>query len=186
MRGTLIALSLLLTGSLAAQTSPVTTALHASATYDSGCPVGMAARQKGAGQTLWTIALEDQRDAVRAANAKRGGMGVAVELKAEKEHGIREAVFEVSYLLPEARAMLIDRPGLPKGAELKKKTFSLSADDAGTLKLVGDLLVGRAAMIDRVHLVSLSYADGGQWHARNAGSCTIEPSRVVLVDADAR
>ena len=185
MRGTLIALSLLVTGNLAAQTSPVTTTLHPSATYDPGCPVGMSARQKGAGQTLWTIALEDQRDAVRAANAKRGGMGVAVELKAEKEHGIREAVFEVSYLLPEARAMLIDRPGLPKGAELKKKTFSLSAGDAGTLKLTGDLLVGRAAMIDRVHLVSLSYADGMQWQARNAGSCAIEPSRVVLVDADA-
>jgi len=186
MRCTLIALSLLLTGSVTAQSLPVTTALHASATYGPGCPVGMSARQKGAGQTLWTIALEDQGDPARVTNAKRGGMGVAVELKAEKDHGIREATFEVSYLLPGARALLVDRPGLPKGAELKKKTFSLSAGDEGTLKLVGDLLVGRAAMIDRVHLVSLGYADGSQWHARNAGSCSIEPSRMVLVDADAR
>jgi hypothetical protein len=186
MRGTLIALSLLVTGSVAAQTSPVTTTLHPSATYDPGCPVDMSARQKGAGQTLWTVALEDQRDTANVAKAKRGGMGVAVELKAEKDHGIREATFEVSYVPPGARALLVDRPGLPKGAELKKKTFSLSAGDVGTLKLVGDLPVGRAAMIDLVHLVSLSYADGTQWHARNAGSCTIEPSRMVLVETDAR
>ena len=183
MRGILIAHLLLITDSLSAQDPAAPVTVRPRMTYGGRCPVGMTARQKGAGQTLWTIALEDQGDSGRAAEAKRGGLGVAVELKAEKDHGMREATFEVSYLPPGMRVLPIDQAGLAHGAELAKKTFSLSASDDGTLKLMGDLLVGRAATIERVHLVSLTYTDGAHWQADGAGSCVVEPSRVVLVDA---
>ena len=181
MRLTIIVVSLLFAGSLAAQSK--TAVLQPSVTYDASCPVGLSARQKADGQTLWTIALEDQRFPAKAAAAQRDGMGVAVELRAVQYHSVLGATFEVSYLPPGTRAMLIDRAGLVNGMKMAKKTFSLTAGDGGTLKLAGDLLVGRAATIDRVHLVSLTYADGSQWLTKNPASCVVAPSRMVLVDA---
>jgi hypothetical protein len=182
MRLALLALSFLVTGSLVAQSAATQVRVRPRLTYGGQCPVGMLARQEGAGamQRLWTIALEDQRDAADA--ALRGGLGVAVELKAAGDHGIRTAAFEVSYLPQGMRVLPIDQAGTAKSDAVAKKTFSLSAGDEGVLKMVGDLLVGRAAMIERVQLVSLTYADGEEWKAMGA-SCSVVPSRVVLVGA---
>jgi hypothetical protein len=47
----------------------------------------------------------------------------------------------------------------------------------------GDLMVGPAATITRVHLISATFADGSVWHAANANACSIEPNRVLPVDA---
>lgn len=62
----------------------------------------------------------------------------------------------------------------------QKKTFNLATDRA-SLKLMGDLLVGPAASITRVQLLSLTYADGTTWSARSDSPCSVEPDRFILV-----
>jgi hypothetical protein len=61
----------------------------------------------------------------------------------------------------------------------RAKTFNLDREAA--MRIGGDLLVGPAATITRVHLVSATFADGSVWHAPSDDACTVVPSRRMLV-----
>ena len=54
-----------------------------------------------------------------------------------------------------------------KSAKESKKTFVLQQEAA--LRVDADLLVGPAATITRVHLVSATFADGSVWRAPSDG-----------------
>jgi hypothetical protein len=144
-----------------------------------GCPVGMTAQQSGIGQTLWTIALEDQNKAPKQTDT--GGMGVHVELKGRNASTIKQVELAVHYLPAGMRFLPVETTSAPDD---HSKTFDLSAENGASLKLAGDLLVGSAASILRVDLLRVDYADGTSWHNTGKGSyCSAEPSRVVRITA---
>jgi hypothetical protein len=143
------------------------------------CPVGMSAQQRGAAQTLWTISLEDAGQPQNEQAARSSNAGVHVELHSGKST-IRQVELEVYFVAPGARVVPVTEDPAPVDL---KKTFHLSAQDGATLKLAGDLLVGPAAGITRVRLLSIDYADGTTWHANAHSTCSVEPSRFMLVNA---
>jgi len=63
----------------------------------------------------------------------------------------------------------------------RAKTFNLDREAA--MKIGGDLLVGPAATITRVRLISVTYADGSVWHPSSEDVCSVEPSKYMLVEA---
>jgi len=140
------------------------------------CPVGMKAQQSGVGQTLWTIALEDQS---KTQSHTEGGMGVHVDLRAMNGSTIKQVELAVHYLPVGTRFLPLETSSTPDDI---KKTFNLSANDGASLKLAGDLLVGHAASILRVDLLSINYTDGTNWHTGKGNYCSAEPSRIVLVN----
>ena len=191
MRPTLFALTLLAaTATLAqAQTQfPITTAAttqpsppHIFTGMNGGiCPVGMTAQQQASGQTLWTIALEDQRSSKNDAAMRPGDAGVHVELTGFKDKAIRQVKLTVYFLAPGTHAIPVTESETGATSDLQK-TFELAAAEGSARKLAGDLLVGPAASITRVHVLSITYADGSTWQASSSANCTIEPNRVILV-----
>jgi hypothetical protein len=107
-------------------------------------------------------------------------MGVHVAFASPKTQ-VASLELSVSYLPPGLRVMPIDAKLGAKDMREDSKTFVLKQEAAMHVK--GDLMVGPAATITRVHLISATFADGSVWHAANEGTCTIEPNRVLLVDA---
>lgn len=140
-----------------------------------GCPGQFSARQQSTGgATMWTTAIEDKDKKDHGA----ASMGVHVDFESTKSP-VRSLELSVSYLPAGLRAMPVTPGVMTKSPAESKKTFDLAGQ--GTTRVDGDLLVGPAATITRVHLMSATYADGAVWHAANASTCSIEPDRVVLV-----
>jgi hypothetical protein len=71
--------------------------------------------------------------------------------------------------------------GVERSPQEKAKTFNLDREAA--MRVGGDLLVGPAATITRVHLMSATFADGSVWHASSEDACSIVPSKFMLVEA---
>ena len=139
------------------------------------CPGGLRVRhQPMGGATVWTVAQEDKDQGRHATEAK--GPGVHVEFDTTKR--VRMLELSVSYRPAGARVMPAE-PGT--SAKESKKTFVLQQEPS--LSVDGDLLVGRAATITRVHLVSATYGDGTVWHATSEDECSVPPSLFMLVEA---
>ena len=144
-----------------------------------GCPGQLMARQQASGfGTVWTLAQDEG-----AIHGTLHGLGIHVEFAATKT-AVKALELRVSYLPPGPRSMLVD-PKLTntveKSPEERTKTFNLDREAA--MRIGGDLLVGPAATITRVRLISATFADGNVWRAANEDQCSIEPSKYMLVEA---
>ena len=144
-----------------------------------GCPGQLSARPAPTGgATVWTTALEDQDKKGRAPSA--GSMGVHVEFDGAKTQA-HSVELSVRYLPLGLRVMPVAPDTNAKSSqESKKKTFSLAGEDKTPIE--GNLMVGPAATIESVHLMSATFADGSVWRAANDSTCTIEPDRLILVN----
>jgi hypothetical protein len=145
-----------------------------------GCPGQFTARQQASGGgTMWTTALEDKDK--KEQPPAGGSLGVHVDFQGAKTQA-RSAELSVSYLPAGLRVMPVAPGADAKNPdESKKKTFALTAEDKAHVE--GNLMVGPAAMIESVHLMSVTFTDGSVWRAANDSTCTIEPNRVVQVDS---
>jgi hypothetical protein len=144
----------------------------------SACPGQLQARQQAAGgATVWTTALEDQKD---GADSKPNGLGVHVEFQGVKT-AIKTLDLRVSYEPIGLKRMPVTpgTNGFAGSTPELEKNFNLDRD--ASMRVEGDLLVGPAATITRVHLMSATFADGSVWHAPTQNACSVVPSRVVLV-----
>jgi hypothetical protein len=148
-----------------------------------GCPGQLQARQQATGgAVVWTTALEDQSDKT-AWTARPSGLGIHVEFAGVKT-AVKAMELRVSYLPLGLRRMPLDttlRNTVAESPQERAKTFDLDREAA--MQIGGDLLVGPAAMITRVHLVSATFADGSLWRAPDEDACTIEPNRWLLLEA---
>jgi hypothetical protein len=145
-----------------------------------GCPGVLQARQQATGGgTVWTTALEDEHDDT----ARPGGLGIHVDFAGVKT-AVKSLELRVSYMplglrrvpvAPETTNAKDDSP------QERAKTFNLDREAA--MKIGGDLLVGPAATITRVRLISVTYADGSVWHPSSEDVCSVEPSKYMLVEA---
>jgi hypothetical protein len=143
-----------------------------------GCPGQLSAHQQTQGVgTVWTIAQQDTDN--KSQNAP-GSMGVHISFESPKTQ-VASLELSVSYLPQGLRVMPIDQKQGTKDMREDSKTFVLKQEAA--MHVNGDLMVGPAATITRVHLMSATFVDGSVWHAANANACSIEPNRVLLVDA---
>jgi hypothetical protein len=146
----------------------------------SGCPGAMRADQHAVGgqRTAWTMALED-KDRKKDEWPSQGSMGVHVVFEGARNQ-TQSLEFSVSYLPVELRSMPVETKAGGKNAQEMKKSFVLTANDK--TRVERDLMVGPAATITRVHLVSATFADGSVWHAANEAACSVEPAHVIAVD----
>jgi hypothetical protein len=144
------------------------------------CPVGMFAQRRDSGQTLWITSFEDEHQSQKLNPSKPGNTGVHVFLSSHGKATIRQVEIAVYYVAPGTRVLPVSSDNTPPDP---RKTFNLSAENGAALKLAGDLLLGPVAGITRVHLVSIDYTDGTSWHAARESACSIEPSRLLLVNA---
>ena len=142
-----------------------------------GCPGQLTAQQqaKGAGMTVWTMA---QGDPNGLNDLNKPGLGVRVGFQGGKAP-IRSLELQVSYLPPGLRYIPTDQRQAVKDMRESDKTFVLQEKDV--TQVAGDLLVGPAATITRVHLMSVTYADGSVWHPSSADACSVVPNRVMEV-----
>lgn len=151
------------------------------ATLDgSECPGALQARQQATGGAeVWTTAMGDER----ARWARPQGLGIHVDFQAANTE-VNALELRVSYLPLGLHAMLVaptvtnTATGSPRE---RAKTFNL--DRVAAMRIGGDLLVGPAATITRVHLVSVTFADGTVWRAPSEDACTVVPTRIMLVAA---
>jgi len=127
--------------------------------------------------TVWTVAQEDKDQGRHATEVK--GPGVHVEFDTTKR--VRMLELSVSYRPAGARVMPAEPGTSAKAAKESKKTFVLQQEPS--LSVDGDLLVGRAATITRVHLVSATYGDGTVSRATSEDECSVPPSLFMLVEA---
>jgi hypothetical protein len=190
MRPTLFALTLLAATATLAQaqtrfpvpaaatTPPSRPLIVFPGTNGATCPLAMAAQQQSSGQTIWTVALEDERSPMTA--IRPGDAGVHVRLVDFKDKAIRQVKLAVYFIAPGSRATPVTESETGVTSDLQK-TFELIAAEGSAHKLAGDLLVGPAASITRVHVLSITYADGSTWQASSTSNCTIEPNRIILV-----
>ena len=151
-----------------------------------GCPVGMKAERQASGQREWIVSLEDALQVQRPNNTTRANnAGVHVDLVGFRSKPMRQAEVAVYYIAPGVHSLLVDQAGdatLP--ASDLKKTFVLSAADGEShVQLAGSLLVGNAASITRVQLLSVEYSDGSTWQTNGASSCTVEPGLLMAVSS---
>jgi len=184
MRLSLATVPLLISTAIFAQQSPTGPAKITPPAYvllltDGNCPVGLSAQQRASAQTLWTISLEDSVRPQSPASMRSINTGIHVELRARGTASIRQAELTVDFVAPGTHALPVGDSGMPP---TRKKTFNLTAEGGVSLNLTGDLLVGPAAGITRVHLASLTYADGSTWQADANRPCSVEPSHFLLVD----
>jgi len=141
------------------------------------CPGWLRADQHTVGgqRLRWTIALED-KDKKDQWWPTLGTLGVHVAFQST-EPPLRSVEFIVSYLPPGLREMPVGREA---SAQVLKKSYTLAGDDKARVE--GNLLVGSAAAVTRVRLISATFADGSEWHAASDGACSVEPNRVMPVD----
>lgn len=143
-----------------------------------GCPGQLLARQQATGgATVWTTALEDQKD---PAQAKPSGLGVHVEFEGAK-NAIKALELRVSYEPLGLKRVPVapGTNGFATSTTEREKNFNLDREAAK--RVDADLLVGAAATITRVHLMSATFADGSVWHTPSENACSVVPSRIVLV-----
>jgi hypothetical protein len=148
-------------------------------TVTGSCPVGMFAERHDTGQALWITAFEDERQPQKLNPLKPGNTGVHVSLSSHGTATIRQVEIAVYYVAPGVRALPVAADGT---APDRSKTFHLSAENGAALQLAGDLLVGPAAGITRIHLLSIDYANGTSWRPAGESACSVEPSRFLLVN----
>jgi hypothetical protein len=142
------------------------------------CPVGLYANMNPTTATIWTTALEDQSNAAPTAG-KAAPSGIHVEVSSTKK-SIDQIELRVHYVPVGLRAMpLQSTSNLPDAT----KTFNLAAADGGALQLNGNLLVGPAATIQRVTVLSIRYADGSAWQPTAKQSCAAAVDHLMLINA---
>ena len=142
------------------------------------CPGQLTAQRQAKGvETVWTVAQEDE-GAKNQTN--KSGLGVRVAFQGVKTP-MHSLELRVSYLPQGLRLMPVDPKQEAKDMRESDKTFVLQQKAA--MHVVGDLLVGPAATITRVHLMSVTYADGSVWRAPSADACSVVPSGYMLVEA---
>ena len=148
-----------------------------------GCPGAFQARQQAAGgAAVWTTALEDEHDKA-AWTARPSGLGIHVDFTGAKSP-VKALEVRVSYLPLKLRLMPAGpetKAVVEESAQERAKTFNL--DRTAAMRIGGDLLVGPAATITRVHLMSATFADGSVWRASSEDQCSIVPSKFMLVEA---
>ena len=146
------------------------------------CPGALRVQHQPVGPTMWTVAQEDKDRDNQAQRVK--GPGLHVEFEGVLD-GVREKVktleFSVSYVPAAWRLMPVEPGTDAKSPKESKKTFVLQQEAAQ--RFDADLLVGPAATITRVHLVSATFADGNVWHAASEDDCSIAPSLYMPVEA---
>jgi len=147
------------------------------------CPGQLAARQQATGgATVWTTAYEDRGDKADWI-ARPRGLGIHVEFRGAKS-AVKALELRVRYLPLGLRRMPVD-PGVANVAgrspQERAKTFNLDREAA--MRIGGDLLVGPAATITRVQLLSATFADGSVWHASSEDVCSVAPSLYMPVEA---
>jgi len=141
------------------------------------CPGWLRADQHTVGgqRMPWTAALED-KDKKDKWWPTLGTLGVHV-LFQSSETRLRSVELSVSYLPAGGREM-------PARAEASspamRKNYVLTANDK--TRVEGNLLVGTAAAVTRVNLISATYADGSVWRGASEGACSVEPNRVISTD----
>jgi hypothetical protein len=140
------------------------------------CPVGIKAQQEGSAQREWTISLEDAGQAARESESRSSG--VHVELNAPKDKTLSQVELAVYFKAPVSGVLPVAGAS---SAPDQKKTFDLSAGDDPARTLSGSLLVGPAAGVTRVHLLSITYSDGTEWRATSGTNCNAYVSHFVLV-----
>ena len=139
------------------------------------CPVSMTVQQQGWGKVEWTVSQEDAR-AAQGVKRTPSGAGVNVALKATSGRALSHVGLVVYYLEPRGRVLPVPKGGgaMPE----MKKSFDLSADRGSAGEISGSLLVGAAAGITRVQLMSVKYADGEAW---SGSGCSVKPSLYMPV-----
>jgi hypothetical protein len=180
MRIGIVAVAGLMVAAVAqAQTGGASTAqLSQYVVTGSACPGQLQARQQATGgATVWTTALEDQKD---KADGKPNGLGVHVDFQGAKT-AIKTLELRVSYEPLGLKRMPVTpgTNGFAGSTPEREKNFNLDREAA--MRVDADLLVGPAATITRVHLMSATFADGSVWHAPTQNACSVVPSRIVLV-----
>lgn len=153
----------------------LTAALNAS-----GCPGALRARQQATGgATIWTTALEDRN----AWTPIPQGLGIHIDFQGTKT-AVKALELRVDYLPLGLHRMEV-APGLANTsvAQPQERTKTFDLDRESAMRIDADLLVGPAATITRVHLVSATFANGAVWHASSDDACTVVPSRLMLVAA---
>ena len=140
------------------------------------CPVGITVEQQGWGRIEWTVSQEDLRTPQNEIKKPSGKSGVNVALKAPAGKALSRAELVVYYLEPRGRVLSVPESEAP--APEQKKTFDLSAEGGSAGKISGSLLVGAAAGITRVQLMSVRYANGEEW---SGSGCSAKPSLYMPV-----
>ena len=146
------------------------------------CPGQLTARQQASGgATVWTTAVEDQTDK-DTANGKPKGLGVHIDFQGTKT-AVKALELRVSYE-PLGLKRVPVGPGtndFVSNTVVREKNFNLDREAAR--RVDADLLVGPAATITRVHLVSATFANGTAWRAPSSDACSVVPSHFMLVNS---
>jgi hypothetical protein len=182
MRFAIVAVAGLMVGMSVAVAQVSTQAVVTAVPVGAGCPGQLMARQQASGgATVWTTAYEDRGDKADWIVRPRG-LGIHVEFAGSKTP-VKALELRVSYLPLGLRSMPAANltNGVERAPQEKAKTFDLDREAA--MRVGGDLLVGPAATITRVHLMSATFADGSVWHASSADACSVVPSKFMLVEA---
>lgn len=146
---------------------------------EANCPGALRAQHKPSGvATVWTVAQEDKGREIQARNPR--GPGLHVEFDGVKDK-VKALELSVSYLPAGLRVTPVEAGVDSKSTKESKKTFVLQQEAARQFD--ADLLVGPAAKITHVHLVSVTYADGGVWRAASEDVCSVIPSLYMPVEA---
>ena len=145
-----------------------------------GCPGALHASQQTTGvATVWTIALEDPS----VSAARPHGLGIHIDFQGRKTP-VKALKLRVDYLPLGLERMEI-APAITNTVAIepreRSKTFDLDREAA--MRIDANLLVGPAATVTRVHLVSATFADGSVWRAPTGDACTVVPSRFMPVAA---
>jgi hypothetical protein len=132
-----------------------------------GCPVGFFASRQGNSQIMTAS------DAAQAGPAQ-GLHLILNHLNAPAIQSIEVTVYGVS-----PRAMILpagsqSNDSISKTFELQRKAGSSSLSDA-------DVWMHNVGSLNRVDLISITYADGSTWHATDSLKCRVVPSNFVLV-----
>lgn len=144
-----------------------------------GCPGQLVARQQATGgATVWTTAQED----ATINRARPSGLGVHVQFAGIKTP-VKTLELRVGYEPVGLKRMpvALGTNGFASATSEREKNFTLDREAA--MRVDADLLVGPAATITRVHLLSAIFADGSVWRAPSEEACSVVPSRIVLVNS---
>lgn len=145
------------------------------------CPAGLlrADQQATGGATVWTTALEDEgnQDALLR---RPTGLGVHVDFQGIASP-VKALELRVSYepLGLKKVPLALGTNGFVSSPREREKNFNIDREAA--MQVHADLLVGPAATITRVHLMSATFADGSVWRAPTPDACSVVPNRFMRV-----
>ena len=145
----------------------------------SECPGALRARQQATGgAAIWTTALEDPY----VSTARPRGLGIHVDFQTTKT--VKALELRLSYLPLGLHRMEVT-PAFTNtmATQPQERTKTFNLDREAATRIDANLLVGPAATITRVHLVSATFADGTVWHAPSDDACSVVPDRFMEVAA---